>query len=203
MLRDAYVSAVVALHFPTFDRMRQERRSLAQVTVVLPRTAVWLTQAELLPGSAAASASPMLTRLDVRIPLVVQAPPGGTKLSHRALPLINRTAFFRIMEGQVLEALNVQDAWPDDLEEWAADRLDREEAAARLATLRRADAARRDLVAGEARRRSGPRHIREVLAPLLDADAGPSTWSAWLRTTALSLARQDHGRRRIVDREED
>jgi hypothetical protein len=184
VLRDAYARAVVALHFATFDRMRQERRSLAQVTVVLPSprisTAEW---DEAIHGDATTA---MRSTLDVRIPLVVQAPPGGTKLGHRGLPLINRTAFFRIMEGQVLEALNVQRAWPEDLEQWRAEDLERGVG---------------DRV-HEARQRSpGPRHIRETLEPLV-SESRRSSWTDWLRTTAKTLARQDHNRRRIADREE-
>ncbi len=185
MLRDAYVRAIVALHFPTFERVRRERDSLAQVRVVLPRPAFSRAQWELAAADAVANASTILIALDVKIPLVVQAPPGGTKLGHRALPLISRTAFFRIMEGQVLEALNVQRAWPEDLEQWRAEEVERSVG---------------DRI-HEARQRSpGPRHIRDILAPLI---TGPKTaWSEWLRSSARSLDRQERSRRRYQDREE-
>jgi hypothetical protein len=192
VLRDAYARAVVAEHFPTFDRMRRERRSLAQVTVALPRPP--LSGFTDIADGDGLQATATITMLDVRIPLVVQAPPGGTKLSHRGLPLINRTAFFRIMEGQVIDALNVQRAWPADLEQWDGADLERR-------VLEMVEDDRQ--VAGEVRRRSeGPRHIREVLAPLV-SESRRSSWTAWLKTTARSLASQDRNRRRIVDREED
>ncbi len=184
MLRDAYVRAVVAEHFPTFDRVRQNRldhQHLDQVTIVLPRPP---SIAEYVAADELA-VTVILTSLDVKIPLVVQHRADGGAF-HTFLPLVSRARFFRIMEGQVLDALNVQRAWPDDLEDWDAERWSRARSEERLAEAIRLTEARRS--------ERGPRHIRHILAPLIDS-SGPTAWSAWLRSTALALARQDRGRR--------
>ena len=193
MLRDAYVRAIVAEHFPTFDRIRHHRDNLARVSIVLPGPMLSVQAAPEVATEAG------IIALHVRIPLVVHAPDwerAPKSLRHEDIPLIGRTAFFRIMEGQVLDALNVQRAWPDDLEDWDADEWSSARAAERLAAWMGADAARRDLVAGEVRRRlAGPRHIRDILAPLIEG----SGWADWLRKSATRLERQDRAHRREED----
>ncbi len=176
MLRDAYVRAIVSEHFSTFDRIRHQRDTLGQVTILLSQPMrSWR-------DAAADVAEVMMVTLNVRIPLVVHSPAGGLVKGVDAHPLISRTAFFRIMEGQVLDALNVQRAWPDDLEDWDGEDLERSVG----------------LRIHEERARN-PVHIRDILAPIVQAVKTP--WAEWLGKTASTLASRDQARKRFSRRD--